>query len=287
MLHVWITLCLLWQGTSSFLIHNSLENLCLEDSLSETAVHLQRCSVDSELQQWTWTDRWFLMNLHTHRCLSAFDTDLVRTVDCDGGDELRWGCENHRLVSLNRSLELGSLRDRLVLTNTGKNTRWKSLDEGDICQEKLRARKQRDVYESPEAGDTMTEEQREYLRWYYRSEDPTPWKFAMLALSLVALLFGCVLCVMDMMSNKHRSKIAVYKAAAASIKVEMEELQVITGVKEDNSYTAPIQDGHPNSTVPVDEPSETSSLKAGDIMVTWKDGKVSNLLHDPSEEEEK
>lgn len=119
------------------MIHNNVESLCLEDSLRDAGVQLKRCSVDSELQQWIWTERMFLMNVHTQRCLSAFPRNPIQTLDCNGEDDLQWQCMNHRLISLSNSLELGVHRGSLALINTGKSTTWKSLDQGDICQEKL------------------------------------------------------------------------------------------------------------------------------------------------------
>ncbi|MCI4383297.1 hypothetical protein PGIGA_G00024850 [Pangasianodon gigas] len=288
MLWVWMTLCLMWQGTSSFMIHNKVESLCLEDSFGDAGVQLKRCSVYSELQQWIWIERTFLMNVHTQRCLSAFHSDPVQTLNCDGEDELQWQCMNNRLISMSHNLELGVHSGSLALTNTGKSTRWRSLDQGDICQEKLRSRRQSETDELPATENTMTEEVREYLRWYYRTEDATPWKFAMLGLSLVALLFGCVLCVIGLMGNKHRREIAKYKAATAAspatMKVEMEELQVITEVKGDKDYyTGQTQDGQLESKAPLEGASETEALKPGDIMVIWKDGNVSKLYSDSQE----
>lgn len=119
------------------MIHNNVESLCLEDSLGNYGVQLKRCSVDSELQQWIWTERMLLMNIHTQRCLSAVQSDPIHTINCDGEDDLLWQCVNHKLISLSHSLELGVHNGRLALTNTGKSTRWKSLDQGNICQEKL------------------------------------------------------------------------------------------------------------------------------------------------------
>ncbi|TSL68167.1 Organic solute transporter subunit beta [Bagarius yarrelli] len=272
------------------MIHNSFENLCLEDSLEGAEIQLKRCTVDSELQQWIWTERRYLMNVHTQRCLSAFPSDPIQTLECDGSPYLQWQCMNHRLISLSHFLELG-VQGRLALITTGKSTQWKSLDQGDICQEKLRSRRHSETDEISATDDTMTEEQREYLRWYYRTEDATPWKFAMLGLSLVALLLGCVLCVMGLMSNKHRRELAKYKTVAgsspATVKVEMDEFQVITVTKEDkDSYTEQAQDGQLDSKEPLEEASETEALKPGDIHVTWKDGNVSKLYCDSQEEGE-
>ncbi|XP_072516983.1 uncharacterized protein [Salminus brasiliensis] len=298
MLRLWIALCLMWPGAHSFMIHNAVEGLCLEDSLKDGGVQLRRCSLDSEPQQWLWTERWFLMNVGTDRCLSGLHDDPIQTVECDSGHHLQWQCMNHRLISVNRSLELSAQNRRLTLTNSGINTGWKSLDEADICQEKLRSRRQSDPseFEFTEAdralmGQSMTEEQREYLRWFYRTEDSTPWVFAMLALSFLALMLGCVLLVMGMMGNRNRRKIAKYKAASSAVsspaKLELEELQVITHAKEvNNLHSAPTQDSHLDMNESTGGASETEALKPGEILVSWKDGNVSNLFSDPLKDRE-
>lgn len=131
---LFVSVCL---GASCFMIYNAAESLCLQDSLRDARVDLGRCSVDSDLQQWLWIETWFLMNVGTRRCLSAHHNNPIQMVECDGGDHLHWNCLNHRLISVNRSLELGTEGGKLVLTNSGKKTKWKSLDEGNICQDKL------------------------------------------------------------------------------------------------------------------------------------------------------
>ncbi|XP_030649066.1 uncharacterized protein si:cabz01068815.1 [Chanos chanos] len=297
MFQVWIALCLIWQGANSFMIHNTIESLCLEDSGNSDGVQLKRCSLDSEFQQWSWINEWFLMNAGTQKCLSAFHTDPVKTVPCDGLDSLQWQCRNHRLISQNRSLELSAERGQLTMSPRGKTTRWKSLDEGDICQDKLRSKRSSDepnefeFSESEDAGGVpgMTEEQKAFLRWYYRTEDPTSWKFAMLALSFAALLLGGVLFVTGMMASRSRKKIAKYKAAAAKAATpEAEELRVIAEVISEpkegkDSYQSPLQDGNLVNQ-PAADMSETDGIKAGDIVVTWKDGNVSNLFSEVSAE---
>lgn len=90
---------------------------------------------------------------------------------------------------------------------------------------------------------------------------------------------------------RHRREIAKYKnateASPATMKVEMEELQNITELKEDkDSYSGQTQDGHLDSKASLEGASETEALKPGDIMVTWKDGNVSKLYSDSQEEGE-
>lgn len=71
------------------------------------------------------------------------------------------------------------------------------------------------------------------------------------------------------------------------MKVEMEELQVITEIKEDkDSCTGQTQGGQLDSKASPEGDGETDGLKPGDIMVTWKDGNVSKLYSDSDEEGE-
>ncbi len=123
------------QGTISFTIHSTKEGLCLQDS-SEGVVELRTCSLDSVLQQWKWTDYWFLVNTGTLRCLSAVHTDPVQTIACDSGEHIKWQCKAQQLISLQNSLALSTERGKLRL-NTGEHDTWTSLDTGDFCQNKL------------------------------------------------------------------------------------------------------------------------------------------------------
>lgn len=176
---------------------------------------------------------------------------------------------------------------RLTLTHGGKNSKWKSLEKADICQEKVeRSRRSSDYPEEEDeqmgklAG--MTEEEREYMRWYYRTEDPTIWKFALLGLAFICLLTGFLLLGMGAMANKNRSEIAKYKAAAAMAqKSEGEELLVVSAARDD-SDNKPL--ASLDSTLQEDKSSpsngEVSEPKEGDIVVTWKDGNTSCLFQE-------
>lgn len=126
------------------MIHNTVHSLCLEDSKTGW-VQLKKCSLDSDLQQWVWRDPNILESVVTSRCLSGYHTDPVQTVPCEGGEEggeregngLKWDCEGNRLMSRHLSLELSTDGKRLTLSPRSKQSKWRSLDEGDICQERL------------------------------------------------------------------------------------------------------------------------------------------------------
>ncbi|XP_048039666.1 solute carrier family 51 subunit beta [Megalobrama amblycephala] len=296
MLLLWIALSLTWPGTFGFTIHNIKEDLCLEDS-TEGGVELKTCSLDSVLQQWMWTDHWFLVNTGTQRCLSAIHSNRVQTTTCDSGEHIKWQCKAQQIISMKNALALSSERGKLRL-NRGEHNIWKSLDAADICQNKQRSRRDSDLEadefdfaEGPPAQ-AMSEAQMKILQWYYRTEDPTSWKFGMLAFAFLGLLIGAMLLVMGMMANRNRKQIAKYKAATkvTGVNPETEQLQVIvTQVKEEKTLSIPSEHitTH-NSHRDWEEPSTYSKeeLKPGEIVVTWKDGNVSTLYPEPVSEGE-
>ncbi|XP_051236019.1 solute carrier family 51 subunit beta [Dicentrarchus labrax] len=292
MLDTWILLFPLLLGARAFMIHNSQHSLCVEDSAATGVVLLKKCHLDSESQQWIWIDQGMLKCVASSRCLSAMQTEPLRTQACQGPNvdaaRLMWDCDRDRLISRNTSMLLSIDGRHLILTHDSKHFKWRSLDKGDICQEKLRSRRASDDSEEFEEqmGNlaAMTEEQREYLRWYYRTEDPTTWKFVLLGLAFVCLLVGFLLLGMGAMANKSRKKIAKYKAAAAMAqKSEGEELLIIS-VRDDSS-SKPSLDNLQQGNKPSN--GEVSELTAGNIVVTWKDGNTSCLYSDTAAVEEK
>lgn len=160
---------------------------------------------------------------------------------------------------------------------------WRSVDTADICQKTLRSRRESDLEtdefdfaETSSPEQRMTEAQMKFLQWYYRTEDPTPWKFGMLAFAFLGLLIGAMLIVMGMMGNRNRKQIAKYKASTKvkEVKAETEELQVI--ITENNEEKT-----HHNTT---HNSGVSDELKPGEIMVTWRDGNVSTLYPEPADE---
>ncbi|XP_070759648.1 uncharacterized protein [Enoplosus armatus] len=300
MLDAWILLFPLLSGARAFMIHNTQRSLCLGDSAATGEVLLKKCNLDSESQQWTWIDQGMLICVASSRCLSAIQGEPVRTRSCQGPEVdavgLMWDCDRDRLISRNTSMLLSIDGRRLILAHDSKHSKWRSLDEGDICQEKLRSRRASDDPEEFEAAGeqagelaAMTEEQKEYLRWFYRTEDPTTWKFVLLGLAFVCLLVGFLLLGMGAMANKNRKKIATYKAAAAAaLKSEGEELLVISPLQDDSSSKpSPSLERQLQGNNPSSANGEVSDLKAGNVVLSWKDGNTSTLYPDPAAEEEK
>nr|XP_043886689.1 solute carrier family 51 subunit beta [Solea senegalensis] len=284
MFSVGILLFLLLSGGRAFMIYNTHHSLCLEDSAT-SPVLLKRCNPDSEFQQWVWIGQGMLMCIGSSRCLSAQQMKPVWTRSCGGPDGdaagLMWDCDRDRLMSRNMSMLLAVDGQHLTLSLKSKHSKWKSLDEGDICQEKLRLRRasadpDEFAEEHPDEMEGMTEETKAYLRWFHRTEDPTTWKFVLLGLSFVCLLVGFLLLGMGAMANKNRKKIAKYKAAAAASSPN-ERLEM-TSLHKDDSNCKPSPPSPGNG--------EVEPLRAGKIVVTWKDGNTSCLYPDPEEQKE-
>lgn len=279
------------------MIYNTKNSLCLEDSATGEAL-LKKCNMDSESQQWTWIDQGMLMCVASSNCLLAVQRKPLQTQSCRSPEvvdaiEFVWDCDRDRLISKNTSMLLSVDGQHLILALDSKHSKWRSLDVGDICQEKLRFKRASNDPEEYEAAEektgelvSMTEEQRGYLRWYYRTEDSTTWKFVLLGLAFVCLLVGFLLLGMGAMANKNRKEIAKYKAAAAlAQKSEGEELLLLrdnSSNKQSPSLDCQLQG---NKSSPSN--GEVSELKAGNIMVMWKDGKTSCLYSDHAAEEEK
>ncbi|KAI7814418.1 solute carrier family 51 subunit beta [Triplophysa rosa] len=283
MLLLWITLCFAWPGAMGFMIRSVKEGLCLEDGL-HSIVRLKECEPDSEHQQWFWTDKWYLVNTGTFRCLSSLDNEHVQATACYAGDHIRWRCEAQQILSLRNSLALSAEGGKVSLV--ADQHKWTTLDGGDICQNKMRSKRQSHVdFESDfeEPDDRMTEEQVKFLQWYYRTEDRTSWTFAMLGFAFLGLLIGCMLLVMGMMGNRSRKQIAKYRASTKvmAVKPEMEELQVMTKkiTEEKTSYVPLMQNSHTEDSL--NDSKVTEELKPGEILVTWKDGNVSTLYPEP------
>ncbi|XP_068597925.1 solute carrier family 51 subunit beta [Brachionichthys hirsutus] len=276
MLNAWILLSPLLLGASSFMIHNSQRSLCLEDSAAAGHVLLRGCNLDSESQQWLWTRQGMLMSAASSRCLSAQQSGPVRTLRCPGpkvdAAGFMWDCDRGRLISRNTSMLLSTDGQHLITSHDGKQSTWRSLDEGSICQERLRSRRASDDPEKPE-----TEEQKEYLRWFYRTEDPATWNFVLLGLAFLCLLVGFLLLGMGAMANKNRKKIAKYKAAAVLAQRSAgEELLVLPPVRDDGGGSSrSLLQGHkaPSN-------GEVGELRTGDIVVSCKDGSTSYLFSD-------
>ncbi|XP_057703499.1 solute carrier family 51 subunit beta [Corythoichthys intestinalis] len=244
-----VLLLLFLSGGGAFLLRPLSRNMCLEERWPSGGVVLSVCRPSSVAQRWTWKGHGMLASVLTSRCLSPHRPGV--TLPCQEGAMLEWTCRGNTLLAR-------AARWRL----TAVWNDWRDEEEFSRCQRRYRRASPDDedtfVEEGEESKAAMTEEQKEYLRWFYRTEDPTVWKFVLLGLAFVCLLVGFLLLGMGAMASKNRRKIAKYKAAA-----------LVAGKCEERpGVAADACNG------------DTGDLKAGSIVVTWKDGNTSCLYAD-------
>ncbi|KFZ45820.1 Organic solute transporter subunit beta, partial [Antrostomus carolinensis] len=118
----------------------------------------------------------------------------------------------------------------------------------------------------------IDQEELEELLWFFRREDPSTWNYSVLALSFVAMILGLFLLAINIVRNR-KKKIHVYREAVRSAEqAELEAKQALMPLQE--SSPAEPQKEEP---VPQDQ-------RPGDVVVQWKDGTVTSLYTERSEE---
>ncbi|KAE8618405.1 hypothetical protein XENTR_v10009376 [Xenopus tropicalis] len=100
--------------------------------------------------------------------------------------------------------------------------------------------------------------------WFFRTGDLTTWNYAILGLALAGLLLGMFLLIRNILGNRKRKMIEMYKKKEASaVPEEAENKQAEVYLeKEDSSTKATLLQ---------------KEMKPGDITVQWKDGHIESL----------
>ncbi|KGL80314.1 Organic solute transporter subunit beta, partial [Tinamus guttatus] len=112
--------------------------------------------------------------------------------------------------------------------------------------------------------------QLEELLWFFRTEDPSTWNYTMLALSFVVLVLGLFLLAINVMRNRKR-KMQVESEHTAQ-QAELEAKQALV----------PVQGfGHAD---PQRQELLPEEERSGEVQVQWKDGTVTSLYTERSEE---
>ncbi|KAM7151953.1 organic solute transporter subunit beta isoform 2-T4 [Macrochelys suwanniensis] len=131
-----------------------------------------------------------------------------------------------------------------------------------------------EVEGNPIPGMPMSQEQLQEMLWFFRRGDSSTWNYSILVLSLVVLFLGLLLLGINIMANRNRKIILMYAQAAEAAKpAEPKTKPPFVDVKEDNNLNPLTQDLLPKGQRP------------GEVLVQWKDGNVTALYADKSEED--
>ncbi|XP_075015889.1 organic solute transporter subunit beta [Calonectris borealis] len=280
----WIIPFFLLQDSEAFLMKNAKLKLCLQASLMNGNLLLEDCNPESDFQDWSWQGD-SLMNHGTQSCLSVVGANRVQTSLCGSAGYTTWDCSNSLLSPLGSSQGfLVANRKGVALNNVGGlKAQWQDVADRSVCEQKA-AEAEQDryfpaaltstrVYDHTAGNATlalgMDQEELEELLWFFRREDPSAWNYSILALSFVAMILGLLLLAVNIVRNRKR-KIHMYREALQTAQeAELEAKQALMPVQE---YSLAEQEP-----VPRDQ-------RSGEVMVQWKDGTVTSLYTERSED---
>ncbi|NXS64290.1 OSTB protein, partial [Brachypteracias leptosomus] len=280
----WIIPFFLLQDTEAFLMKNAKVKLCLEASPTSGNLLLEDCDPESHFQDWSWQGH-SLVNQGTRSCLTVVGANSVQTSLCGSTS---WDCSDSLLSPLGSSQGyLVANRKGVALNDVrGLKAQWQDVAERSVCEEKAEAEQDRHFfaalasthgYEHTAGNATLalgiSQEELEELLWFFRREDPAAWNYSILALSFITLVLGLLLLAINVARNRKRKIHEYREAAQAAQQAELEAKQALMSVQQEQSPAEPEK----QEPLPQDQ-------KAGDVVVQWKDGTITSLYTERSED---
>ncbi|NXW66045.1 OSTB protein, partial [Eurystomus gularis] len=281
----WIVPFFLLQDAEAFLMKNAKVKLCLAASPMNGNLLLEDCDPESDFQDWSWQGH-SLMNQGTRSCLAVVGANSVQTSVCGSTS---WDCSDSLLSPLGSSQGyLVANRKGVALNDVrGLKAQWQDVAERSVCEEKAAGAKQDRYflaalasthgYEHTAGSTTLAlgidQEELEELLWFFRREDPSAWNYSILALLFVALILGLLLLAINVARNRKRKIHVFQEAAEAAQQAELEANQALMPVQQEYSPAEPGK----QEPLPQDQ-------KAGEVVVQWKDGTITSLYTERSED---
>ncbi|NXY55013.1 OSTB protein, partial [Callaeas wilsoni] len=255
----WPHLCAgFFADTEAFLIKNARVKLCIQASLINRKLLPEDCNPESDFQDWSWQDN-SLVNCGTQSCLSMVGARECGKAYPHPGVFAALLPHHNGVCSQKQSPLLSAWDQAFCLLG---ETCWAEHKHLPTTLASTH------MYEHPAGNVTLPLglelEQLEELLWFFRREDPSTWNYSVLALSLVTLILGLVLLTINIVRNRKR-KTLVNREGAETTQHDMDAKQALMPAEE---YS----------------PAELQKQKPGDVIVQWKDGTVTSLYTEMSEE---
>ncbi|NXY17744.1 OSTB protein, partial [Atrichornis clamosus] len=273
--------------TEAFLIKNARVKLCLQASLINRILLLEDCNPESDFQDWSWQgdfgESWHAeLPLHGEgwgmwkgpvSILGSLQPWCPGIMGSAAKNTLHFSVHEIRLRT--QGCVLPAWRD--VLGKLGSKGEGHFQSEG-LQQHKYLPATLATTHVHKHTADNATLplglelQQLEELLWFFRREDPSTWNYSVLALSLVTMILGLVLLTINIVRNRKRKILMNREAAQTTQEADLDAKQALMPVQE-YSLAKP-QKQEP---VPQDQ-------RPGDVVVQWKDGTVTSLYTEMSEE---
>uniref|UniRef100_UPI00398F6D58 uncharacterized protein n=1 Tax=Pristiophorus japonicus TaxID=55135 RepID=UPI00398F6D58 len=285
-----------------FNIKNVRVDKCIRANNENNRISLTECNPDSEQQQWRWDSRInSIVSLKTEQCLTvhkANEFGAVKLEPCGSAQSQTWICSKRGHLTLegfNLHLNVKHNTNKVHVSHEkGKLSKWRTLKDKIICTEANHIWQHEDTSEDlalqplvvPSNHIEVSEAQTENVEkstnipvtnYVSDSSDPTfenityskendktvrfkftdgtTWKIATLVLGAIALILGLIILILNITHNNKKKLSAGIVADSAD-----EKTSLTTGLKLQH------------------DASRSPSLRHGEILIEWKDGKITPLF---------
>ncbi|XP_048398719.1 uncharacterized protein LOC125457927 isoform X1 [Stegostoma tigrinum] len=279
------------ESFEGFNIKNVHLDKCIRANNEKNRISLSECNPDSEQQQWRWDSRLnSIVSLKTEQCLTVHKANEFGTVKlepCASGQHQAWICNKRGHLtlegfSLHLSVKHGTNKVH-ISHEKGKLSKWRTLKDQIICKEANHIWQHEGHH--IEVSETQTEniekstaipmvnnvsdasyptfenitqmkENDKTVR--FKLSDGTSWRVTMLVLGAIMLMLGLIILPLNVLYHNRKKK------SRAEIGAESadEKTSLTTGLKLQH------------------DASRSPSLRHGEILIEWKDGKITPLFDD-------
>ncbi|XP_062898127.1 uncharacterized protein LOC134343357 [Mobula hypostoma] len=278
----------LFKEIPGFNIKNVRLGKCIQANSENSRVALTECDQDSTQQLWRWDSQLnYIVSIKTNQCLTVpkpTEFGAVKLEPCGDQQTQTWKCSKRGHLTLegySLHLNIKHKTNKVHVSHEkGKLNKWHTLKDEIICTETNQVLQHEDNHvQVSEAQTEKVEKSTNIPTTNYTSEsfnamfenftysnenDKTvtfsytngaTWKIVMVVLGGITLVLGIIVLILNIIHDNKTLK-----------------AQIVADPDEKTSLTAGHKFQHGASRSP--------SLRHGEILIEWKDGKITSLFDD-------
>ncbi|XP_051899629.1 uncharacterized protein LOC127585918 [Pristis pectinata] len=278
----------LFEEIPGFNIKNVRLDKCIHANSENNRVSLTECNQDSKQQHWRWDSRLnYIVSLKTNQCLTVHKPNefgAVKLEPCGGHQPQAWKCSKRGHLTLegySLHLNVKHKTNKIhVSREKGKLNKWRTLKDEIICTEINQvSQHEGNRIQVSEAQTENVEKSTNIPMTNYASEsfysmfenftypkendktvtfkytDGTTWKIVMVILGGITLTLGIIVLILNITHDNKKLK---------------------AGIVADPDEKTSLTTGHKLR----HDASRSPSLRHGEILIEWKDGKITSLFDD-------